>query len=182
MEHSNLLSKQTPAVDQPIDSIYDQLRDLAHFLLRQRPAGSISPTDLVHEAFLKLTNTETGFSFENREHAVRTVVKTMRHVLIDRKRRRCSEKRDRQRTEFLLDWSSIAEASPETWLEELDEALNALAVVDSRAAEIVQLRFFGGLTSEEIGSVLKIHERTVRRDWGFAQAWLMRELADRTIR
>lgn len=160
-----------------IDGIYDQLRDLAWMLMRHEASGSITPTDLIHEAFVKIGKTESGFEFKEREHAVRTIVQTMRHVLIDRIRKRRAARRDSARTTHLLEWNTVVEKCSEPWVSDLDEALERLAEVDKRAAEVVQLRFFGGLTGEEISGVLSINERTVRRDWSFAQAWLSRELS-----
>ena len=160
--------------------VYEQLRRIARRQMRgERPGNSLQTTGLVHEAWLRLVDVKTA-SFQDRAHFYSLCAKVMRQVLVDLARARRASKRggeleraDRP-SSVDLDAMPAAEASAE--LVALDDALNDLARIDPRKVEVIELRFFGGLSVEETAGVLNISPQTVLRDWKLARAWLTREL------
>ncbi|MEM8885626.1 MAG: sigma-70 family RNA polymerase sigma factor [Planctomycetota bacterium] len=165
-------SGDAAAQDQLFPLVYDGLRKLAGYRLQgAAPGQSLQPTDLVHEAYVKLVAVE-GRSYENRRHFMDTAGKAMRSILVDRARARMTEKRGGGRKREPLHEDSGAERMDPAQLLEIDDALTSLAEIDARAAKVVELRFFVGLAECEIAEVLGITDRTVRRDWTFARAWL----------
>lgn len=166
------------AMDQLLPLVYDELRRLANVRSRG-PRQSLQPTELVHEAWLKLVRNEDRH-WQSRRHFVNAAGTAMRSLLIDRARSRMAEKHggelDRESAEVLEGQIAELEQSPEELLA-IDAALDRLAEVDGRAAQVVTLRFFAGLSTHEIADALGVSDRTVRNDWGFARAWLRRALA-----
>ncbi|MCU0229150.1 MAG: ECF-type sigma factor [Bryobacterales bacterium] len=156
--------------------IYRELQKIAAIHLRRSSAeASIQPTQLVHEAWLRLHDR----GWKSRTHFLALASRTMRMVLIDAIRARMSEKRAGNRRR--VTWSANLElAGPNLPIESviaLDTALNALAEKDERKARVVELRFFGGLTFPEIAETLDIAEITAKRDWEFARTWLFAQLS-----
>jgi RNA polymerase sigma factor (TIGR02999 family) len=165
------------ALKQLTPRIYNELRRIAGYHMQnERPGRTLQTTALVHEAYLKLIDV-TNVNWQHRAHFLAVSAQIMRRILLDRARRRMTVKRGGSRARISLD--EIPEAGTRTTeVVALDDALNALAEVDSRKARVIELRFFGGLTVEETAEVLKISPDTVLRDWKLARAWLLAELRD----
>ncbi len=155
--------------------IYDELRTIARAELSGKPHQSLGPTALVHEAFLRLVGRE-GATFENRRRFFFAAARAMRDILVERSRRQQTLKRGGgwQRTE-LEDLSLVIE-DPGVDVLALEEALEKLRALDERKYEIVQLRFYGGLSAEETAEVLGTSLSTIERDWRFVRARLFSEL------
>ncbi|HYO16449.1 MAG TPA: sigma-70 family RNA polymerase sigma factor [Thermoanaerobaculia bacterium] len=156
--------------------LYPELHRMAERFLRgERPDHTLQPTALVHEAYLQLVD-QRRVDWQSRRHFFAIAARVMRRILVDHARRHLRQKRgaDRQRV-LLEDLSGLGvERLPE--LVALDEALAALAKIDARKAEVVELRYFGGFTAEETAEILAISVPTVGRHWRVARAWLFREL------
>lgn len=167
------------AADVVFPLVYDELRRLAASALRRERAGhTLQPTALVHEAFLRLANSpETPW--ESHAHFVAIAARVMRRVLVDHARRRKAFKRGTGDVRVPLDDVDVPAATLDVDLVALDEALARLATFDERQARIVELRFFGGLSVPETAVLIGASERTVKRDWQVARAWLTRELSPR---
>lgn len=158
--------------------VYDELRKLAKARLRDDRAGqSIDATGLVHEAFLRLSKTP-DCKWNSRGHFFAAAGEAMRRILIERARQRQTIKRGGGATNQSLDDEHEAVHVKDTRLIQLDEAINALECVDTRKADLVKLRFFVGLSNEEIADALGIHIATVSRQWTYARAWLKREMGE----
>lgn len=157
-------------------AVYRELRQLAAARLRQDRAGdTVGPTGLVHEAWLRLGL--TGADFRDRRHFFGAAARVMRQVLVDRHRHRHSQKRDHQRADSdALERLAATMPLPPIDLLALDEAMQALDAVDARMAQIVQLRYFAGLSVPETAALLEVSERTVKREWNVARAWLYQRL------
>ncbi|MEM8998411.1 MAG: ECF-type sigma factor [Acidobacteriota bacterium] len=162
--------------DDLVPAVYDEMRSLARSQLRRlRSGGAIDTTELVHEAYLKLSGVDPAW--ESRRHFFATAAKVMRHLLTDAARRATAEKRGGDAVHLpLLEADANTRREADTFLA-IDGALRSLAVDVPRLAEVVELRFFAGLSEEEAAEVLGTSTRTVRRDWVKARAWLHRELA-----
>lgn len=158
--------------------LYEELRGLARqAMLGQSPGHSLQPTAVVHEAYVRLVGA-TSLSFQSRSHFLALAARTMRQVLVDHARSRRRQKRGGgARKVPLVESISPSEESDPLDLLALDEGLRALAERDERKARVVELRFFGGLTSSEVAEVLELNTRTVDRDARYARAWLRRFLA-----
>jgi RNA polymerase sigma factor (TIGR02999 family) len=156
--------------------VYSELHKLAAFYLRrERPNHTWQTTDLLNEAYLKLAG-DIGVNFQCRSHFFGVAAQIMRRILTDYARRRQAGKRGGQARMVSLD-DGLAIAEEECGpIADLDEALTRLEAIDARAAKVVELRFFGGLTEEEAAEVLAVHVRTVKRDWMKARAWLLNAL------
>jgi RNA polymerase sigma-70 factor (ECF subfamily) len=164
-------------VQDPLFSlVYDELRRIAAgYLHRERRDHTLQPTALVHEAYLRLVD-QSEQSWQNRAHFIGIGARSMRQILVDHARKRHAVKRggaDQPTT--LDDVASPGVQQPEELLA-LDEALCRLQKRDSRQCEIVEMRFFGGLTEEEIGRHFGVSARTIKRDWSVARAWLYAEI------
>lgn len=163
-----------PAADALVGQLYDALRDIAH---RERGrAGrpqTLQTTAVVNEAYLRLRRAE---GWQSREHFLASAATAMRHVLVDAARARLAAKRGDGVRAVPIDEARDALATGDDTLVRIDDALTALRAQDERLARVVECRFFGGLSEEETGKVLGISDRTVRRDWLQAKAWLFREL------
>jgi RNA polymerase sigma factor (TIGR02999 family) len=163
------------AGEQVVGLVYADLRKLAaYFLNSERPDHTLQPTDLVNEAFVRLTSGKQ-VDWQNRAHFIAVAARQMRRILIDHARRQKALKRN----DTLIPVSFLGEPARKSHLESvlaMEEILEELEKYDSRAAQIVELRVFGGLTEKEMAEVLEISIATVKRDWTFARAWLIRRL------
>ena len=156
--------------------VHEDLRRLAHhYMSGQRPDHTLQTTALVNEVYLRLAG-QTNPSWQDRVHFIAVAARAMRQILINYANRYRTQKRGGGALKVALD--EVALVSPEQSKEiiELHEALERLATLDARKAEVVELKYFGGLNYDEIAEVLKISAITVRRDWEFARTWLYSEL------
>lgn len=169
-------SGEREALDALLPTIYTELKRLAQAQLRRDGGATIQPTELVAEAYLKLVDV-AQVDFAGRAHFYSIAARTMRRILVERYRRRGSDKRGGGQTLLSLDAGLAADAGSTVELERLDDALSDLEALDPRQADIVTLRFFGGLEGEEIAAALDISVRTVKREWAAAKLWLHRELS-----
>jgi len=166
------LEKLTPRV-------YRTLRRIAGAHLRnERPGNSLQATALVHEAYMELIDV-TNVDWQHRAHFFAVSAQIMRHILLDRARRRVAAKRGGHAERVDLDEVPDLSGNRATEIVALEDALNALAAIDARKARVVELRFFGGLSVEESAAVLDVSPETVMRDWKFARSWLQAELSRR---
>ncbi len=167
---------QPAAVEELVPILYTELRRIAaRSLRRERPGQTLQPTALVHEAYLRLLKDE-DLSFQNRAHFLAIAARSMRQILVEHARARDAQKRGGRRHQVTLDEGMAAEGPRDVELVALDEALDRLKLVDPGQAQIVELRFFGGLTNEEAAEALGVSPATVKRGWAVARAWLYREL------
>jgi RNA polymerase sigma-70 factor, ECF subfamily len=164
-------------VEAPLFSlVYDELRRIAaSYLRRERRDHTLQPTALVHEAYLRLVD-QSEQNWHNRAHFVGIGAHLMRQILVDHARRRHAAKRGGSAQPVMLDDLAVPGAMQPEELLALDEALSRLEERDSRQSEIVEMRFFGGLTEEEIGKHFGVSPRTIKRDWSVARAWLYAEI------
>jgi RNA polymerase sigma-70 factor (ECF subfamily) len=157
--------------------VYNELhRQAARYLRNEQPGISLQTTDLIHEAYLRLTG-QQHFEWQNRLHFFAIAAKVMRHILVDHVRSRQAAKRGGSDIRLPLEDAMVVLPGQDLDLVALDEALTRLAEIDPQQSQIVQLRFFSGLSVEETAKVLDVSERTVKRDWNVAKAWLRRELS-----
>ena len=159
--------------------VYDELRRLAQWQMGNDAGHTLQPTALVHEAYLRLVD-QAGTDWRGRTHFIAFASKVMRNLLIDQARRRASAKRggDRQKVTLIDQLSPSDSRDLDTdQLLTLNAALDRLAEEDERAAQIVELRYFGGLKVDEVAEVLGVSKRTVEGHWTHARAWLARELS-----
>lgn len=165
------------ALDRLTPHVYRTLRRIAGSQLKnERPGHSMQATALVHEAYLELINV-TNVDWQHRAHFFAVSAQIMRHILLDRARRRVAVKRGGNAERVSLDELPDLSGGRAKELIALDDALNALAAIDARKARVVELRFFGGLSVDEAAEVLAISPETVARDWKFARSWLQSELS-----
>jgi RNA polymerase sigma factor (TIGR02999 family) len=156
--------------------VYGELRRLAEKYLRGERAGhTLQPTALVHEAYIRLVE-QTGATFNDRAHFFAVAARAMRHIIVDHARGKRAARRGGGHRRQPLERALALSEQPDAYLLALDESLQRLAQIDPQAARIVELRFFGGMTVDEIAEVLEISARTVKRDWGMAKGWLHREI------
>jgi RNA polymerase sigma-70 factor (ECF subfamily) len=166
------------ALEQLIPLVQPQLRRLAHHYMSQERSGhTLQTTALLDDAFLQLTN-ETGPQLQNRAHFFAVSAQLMRRIMVDHARQRQALKRGGGSVKVTLDESAAVTQTRAAELLALDEALEKLATFDQRRAQVVEMRYFGGLTMEEIAEVLKVHVNTVTRDWAAARAWLLAALKE----
>jgi RNA polymerase sigma factor (TIGR02999 family) len=164
------------SAEQLFELVYDELRRLAQSLLRrERPEHTLQPTALVHEAFLRLVG-ETSISWQDRAHFLGIAARAMRQILVDHARRRGAVKRGGGWQRVTLTGEEPAAPGDALEILELHEALDRFAALDARAARVVELRVFGGLTVQETAHLLEVSPRTVDGDWAVARLWLSREL------
>lgn len=169
----------TAARNRLFEAVYDELRRLARGRLRgERSDISLEPTALVHEAYLKLID-QRGAGWQNRAHFFSMAGHVMRRILVDHARARSAAKRG-DAVRVPLEGVDIATDSLEVDVLALDAALDKLAAIDQRQSELVELRFFAGLTVDETAAALDVAPITVKRDWALARAWLFRELKGQT--
>jgi len=166
------------ALERLTPRVYRTLRRIAGYQLKNERAGnSMQATALVHEAYLELIDV-TNVDWQHRAHFFAVSAKIMRHILLDRARRRIAAKRGGSAERVSLDELPDLSGDRSAELIALDDALNTLGSVDARKARVVELRFFGGLSVEETAEVLAVSPETVMRDWKFARSWLHAELSN----
>jgi RNA polymerase sigma factor (TIGR02999 family) len=174
---ADLRAGRREAFDRMLPLVYEQLRRIAQRELAVRPSDTLSTTALVHELYLKFSRADRA-DWRNRAHFLGVAAVAMRHILVDRARRRTAEKRGGLHRHVTLDDElTVANDQAESLLE-LHEALDHLAMIDERLARVVECRFFGGMTEQETAEALLITERTVRRDWVKARGLLYRVLVE----
>jgi len=158
-----------------IPLVYGELRRIAHRHLRKERSGhTLQTTALVHEAYLYLMK-QRPMNFQNQEHFFAVSANLMRQILVQYARRRNAAKRN-EGNKFALDTATSLLSSTTVDLVALDDALNALAKLDSQQSRVVELRFFAGLSIEETSHVMGVSPATVKRDWATARVWLCREM------
>ena len=166
------------ALGQASALLYPELRRQARLYMRRESPGHIlQTTALVHEAFLRLVDSE-AVHWNDRTHFLAAAARVMRHVLIDLARRHGRQKRGARALQVPLEPDALATDPRSIDLTALDEALDSLAVFDARKARVIELRFFGGLTVEETAQVLQVSMETVQRDWRLARSWLLKTLTE----
>lgn len=159
-----------------IPLVYNELRRIAGtYMRREAPGHSLQPTALVHEAYLRLTDLKK-IDWQSRSHFFAVSATIMRRIVVDHARASRARKRGDGWDAVSLNDAILPSPERAPEILALDEALNRLAELDQRQSKIVELRFFAGMSEEEIGSVLGISARTVKRDWRIAKAWLFKEL------
>jgi RNA polymerase sigma factor (TIGR02999 family) len=165
------------ALDRLMPLVYDELRKLAHhYLQSERPGATLQSTVLVHEAYLRLVKHEP-MDWQGRSHFFGIAARLIRQVLVDHARKRGAAKRGSGELRLAFNESMGATADGDVDLRLLDDALTSLARLDERQSRLVELRFFAGLSVEETALVMGVSDRTVKREWASARAWLFRELA-----
>lgn len=165
------------AAERLLPLVYDELRKVAaHKLSFLAPGQTLQPTALVHEAYLRLASGEK--EWQNRRHFFAAAAEAMRHILIDRARRRIRLRHRGEAEKIDLDEIEIAAPAKDEVLLQLNDALDELQTVSPERAEIVKLRFFGGFNEAEIAALLKVSERSVQRHWSCAKAWLFDRLGE----
>lgn len=163
--------------DHLFEVVYDELRRVARaHLAREAPGHTLSTTALVHEAYLRLADV-SQVSWQDRNHFLSMAARAMRRMLVDYARQRKAARRGGGARAVTLDDALQAADHQADTLLELDDALGRLGALSPRLAQVVELRFFGGLTEDEAAGVLAVTPRTVRRDWVKARGWLHGELA-----
>ena len=165
----------TAAREELIPLVYDELRRVARAALSRRPGHTIGSTGLVHEAYMRLVG-RTSVHFDNRAHFFAVASHLMRRILVDRARKFNAAKRGGNNLTLALDESIATPIRRELDLSALDDALNTLATLDARQANIVEMRFFGGLSIDETSRVLGVSPATVKREWTTARTWLYDEM------
>lgn len=166
------------SIDQLWEMLYEQLYSIARIRMRgESSEHTFSTVDLIHEAYLKLAQSRV-ISVENRMHFLGIASRAMRQVLIDHARKNRRHKRHGKQFATSLDKCEIPADHHSEDLLELDTALDKLSEIDERLSQIVEFRFFGGMTIEETASLLNVSTMTIKRDWNKAKAWLYKELQE----
>lgn len=164
------------AIEKLLPFVYNELRNQAQYLMAsERSNHTLQPTALVHEAFIKVSNLNR-IEWKNRTHFFRIVSRLMRQILVDHARRKNSRKRGSQAVHLSVDDVQIPVEDRINSILVVDEILNQLAELDERQSQIVEMRFFGSLSNEEIAEALNLSTRTVMREWKIAKIWLLQEL------
>jgi RNA polymerase sigma-70 factor, ECF subfamily len=164
------------ALDRLMPVVYTELRQLAHrYMRRERPGHTMQTTALIHEAYLRLVD-QNQVRWQHQAHFFGIAARLMRQILIEHARSHTRAKRGGGVGTISLDEAAIVSQARATELLALDDALERLATIDPRKSQVVELRFFGGLSVEEAAQVLNIAPNTVLRDWRMAKAWLRREI------
>ena len=167
---------ETDAFDRLVPLVHDELRRIARrFMGRERPGHTLQPTALVNEAYLRLIEVKR-VRWQNRAHFFAMSARVMRRILVDAARARGNHKRGGGAHKVSLDEALLVARDGGPDLVALDDALQALETVHPRKSQVVELRFFGGLSLEETAEALHVSVDTVKRDWRFAKLWLLREL------
>ena len=167
------------AAEHLLPLVYDELRKLAAVRLAQeKPGQTLQATALVHDAYLKLVDTDRVQHWNSRGHFFGAAAEAMRRILVDIAKRKKSDKRGGKLERVSLEVDQIVAPCRSIDLIALDEALNELAVHDSRKAELVKLRYFAGLTIRHAADILQISESTADADWAYAKSWLKVRIAD----
>jgi RNA polymerase sigma factor (TIGR02999 family) len=170
------------ALDRLTERVYRELRLMARRHVRNSdPGNTLQTTALVHEVYLRLVDA-TEVELRERAQFFAMAAQIMRHILVDAARARGALKRGGAALKVNLDESAFLSSEPQPSILALDEALTAFTQIAPRPAKVVELRYFGGLTEEEIVAALEISPRTVRRDWNLAKGWLLRELGHKMVK
>ncbi len=157
--------------------VYSELRKMAKYHMRDQPSGhTFQTTELIHEAYLKLAGNEDK-KWENRAHFFAVAAQAMRHILVDHARLKSTKKRGENAVRIELDEAPIVSPGRASEIIALNDALIELELLDLRKCRVVELKYFGGLTLEEIAKVLGVTRETIKRDWKFSRAWLLNELS-----
>ena len=165
------------ALDQLVPLVYPELRRLAQrYMRRENSAHTLQTSALINEAYLRIVD-QQEVEWQDRAHFFAVAAQVMRHILIDHARRHRYAKRGAGARHVPLDETAIISQERATEFLALDDALTRLAAIDARKSQIVELRFFGGLTVEEIAEVMKLSPITIKREWRSAKAWLHSEIA-----
>ena len=165
------------ALDRLMPLVYTELRQLAHrYMRRERPGHTMQTTALIHEAYLRLVD-QNQVRWQHQAHFFGIAARLMRQILIEHARSHTHAKRGGGVGTISLDEAAIVSQARATELLALNDALERLATIDPRKSQVVELRFFGGLSVEEAAQVLNITPNTVLRDWRMAKAWLRREIS-----
>jgi RNA polymerase sigma-70 factor, ECF subfamily len=173
---SDCVQGSQEAADKLIPVVYDELKRLARsYIRRENPNHTLQTTALVHEAYLKLVR-QQDVSWQSRAHFIGVAAHLMRRILIDHAKSHSRQKRGGKKVFVPLNEELSFSPEHSEELMRLDEALERLSVLDARQSRIVELRFFGGLSIEETAQFLRISQKTVKRDWSVAKAWLHSEL------
>lgn len=166
------------ALDRLTPLVYEELRQqAARYLRREHRAHTMQTTALINEAYLRLIDAKE-VRWQGRAHFFAIAANLMRRILVDHARRRAAEKRGAAQIHITLDRIVAPAKQSDADVLAIDEALTKLAAIDRQQAEIVELRFFSGLSVEETAAALGISARTVKRDWSVARAWLRREIGE----
>lgn len=166
------------ALETLIPLVYDELHRVARrYMRRESPGHTLQTSALVNEAFLRLVD-QRSVRWQNRAHFFSVAARLMRRILVDHARARARVKRGGGAFKISLGDATVAVHEPEAGIVEIDEALARLSNVDPRKAQIVEMKFFGGLTTEEVAEVLQVTPRTVEREWRKARAWLFLAIGD----
>ena len=166
------------SLDELMPVVYDELRRLAQsYLSHERPGHTLQTTALVHEAYMRLID-QRSVNWQNRAQFFGIAAQMMRRILINHAKDRQAQKRQGYATKVSLDDAVSFFEQRELDLMALDEALNGLALLDPQQTQIVELRFFGGLTIEEVAEVLGLSPATIKREWDSAKLWLRRQLSN----
>jgi RNA polymerase sigma factor (TIGR02999 family) len=164
------------ALERLAEQVYPQLRLMARrYMKNERPGNTLQATALVHEVYLRLIDA-TKVEWRERAQFFALAARMMRRILVEAARSRGSQKRGGMAPKVNIDETAVLSPAPDRSILALDEALTAFSRLAPRQAKVVELRYFGGLTEEEIVAALDISPRTVRRDWDLAKAWLLGEL------
>jgi RNA polymerase sigma-70 factor, ECF subfamily len=164
------------ALEEVTPFVYKELQRVAHRYMSREPRGhTLQTSALINEAYVRLIDTGQ-MNWQNRTHFFGICARLMRQILTDFARSRLSKKRGRDVQRISLDETLEVSVKPRADLVALNDALNRLAVIDPRKSQVVELRFFAGLTAEEAAAVLRVSPHTVLRDWKLAKVWLHREL------
>ena len=164
------------ALDELYPLVYEELHRLARrYMSRERKGHTLQTTALINEAYVRLVD-QKNVHWANRSHFFAISAQIMRRILIDHARRHGYAKRGGGAQQVSLEEVALVAGNPGSELLKLDEALKILAEIDPRRCHVVELRYFGGLSNEEIARVLKVSENTVTRDWNLARAWLYQQL------
>ena len=165
-----------PPAERLLPQVYGQLRALAEiYLKRERNSHTLQPTALVHEAYLKLS--AGNQAFKDRTHYLSVAARAMRQVLVDHARRHTAAKRGGTHLKIALDETLAICQGSEVDFSHISEALDRLAALDDRKRQVVELRFFGGMTNAEVAQCSEVSLSTVEADWRVARAWMRRELS-----
>ncbi len=159
-----------------VEIVYPELRDIARRCLNgERPDHTMQATALVHEAYLRLVDIKR-IHWQDRAHFLAVGARVMRRVLVDYARARGCAKREGIVRRVAFNDALLLASEPDPMVVRLDEALGHLAEFDSRKAQVVEMRYFGGLTTDEIATILHISPQSIQRDWSLAKSWLVREM------
>ena len=165
------------ALDKLMPLVYAELRQMARRYMRaERTDHTLQTTALVHEAYMRLVN-QNRVTWKNRAHFFAIAAQMMRRILVDHARSYRYDKRGGGAIKLSLDEAAVLSSEQAAEMIALDQALVGLEKVDARKSRVVELKFFGGLTTDEAAEILEVSKRTVESDWNFAQAWLYREMS-----